>query len=72
MNIYSKQTVSSHCSQYVKQHVQLFHWHMRLLGAYDRKRHKKAMITKMRNHKEIPTPKTEVRKTKLKIRYLYL
>ena len=30
------------------------------------------MIRKRRNQKEIPTPKTEVGKTKLTIRYLYL
>ena len=30
------------------------------------------MIRKMRNQKEIPTPKTDVGKTKLTIRYLHL
>ena len=29
-------------------------------------------MRKIRNQKEIPTPKTEVGKTKLKFRYLYL
>ena len=33
-------------------------------------RYKNAKIRKRRNKKEIPTPKTEVGKTKLKIRYL--
>ena len=36
------------------------------------KRYKKAMLRKRRNQKEIPTPKTEVGKTKLIVRYLYL
>ena len=35
------------------------------------KRYKQAKIRKRRNQKKIPTPKTEVGKTKLTIRYLY-
>ena len=37
-----------------------------------RKKYKKAMIRKRHNQKEIPTPKTEVGKINLTIRYLYL
>ena len=36
------------------------------------KRYKEETIRKRCNQKEIPTPKTEVGKTKLTIRYLYL
>ena len=42
--------------------------------SYDRsafKRYKQAKIRKRRNQKKIPTPKTEVGKIKLPIRYLY-
>ena len=35
------------------------------------KRYKQAKIRKRRNQKKIPTPKTEVGKTQLTIRYLY-
>ena len=36
------------------------------------KRYNQATIRKERNQKEIPTPKTEVGKNKLTIRYLYI
>ena len=39
--------------------------------AFQVKRYKLATIRKGRNQKKIPTPKAEVEKTKLTIRYLY-
>ena len=40
-------------------------------GTNSVKRYKYATIMKMSNQKKIPTPKTDVGKTKLSIRYLY-
>ena len=40
--------------------------------AKDVEKYKKSIVRKRRNQKETFTPKTEVGKTKLKIRYLYL